>query len=187
MMPDVKTIKERRKLIGLTQKDLAMHTKVSQSFIAKVESGRINPSYNHARHILDFLESVETSKKNKIRARKLYQKKVFSVKTSDRVSYAVSLMKRHGISQLPVFRGRMHAGSITEKIIVEMVSGDIDCKQLSMARVSDIMGDPFPVIGQDTPINVISSLLQHNSAVLLSREGEISGIITKADIIKVIK
>ncbi|MCK4496763.1 MAG: helix-turn-helix domain-containing protein, partial [Candidatus Aenigmarchaeota archaeon] len=49
MLPEIKSIKNRRKLLGLTQKDLAKQAGVSQSFIAKMESGRINPSYNHVK------------------------------------------------------------------------------------------------------------------------------------------
>lgn len=187
MLPDVKTIKNRRKLIGITQKDMARHTNVSQSFIAKLESGRINPSYNHVKHILDFLESIESKNRDEMRARRLYQKKVFSVKTSDKIHHAVKLMKKHEISQLPVFRGNLPVGSITEKTIVELMSKGYDSRKLSGMRTSEIMTESFPVIGQDTPITVISSLLQHNSAVLLTKEGDIVGIITKADIIKVIK
>lgn len=37
-------IKKRRKIIGLTQKELASRSCVSQSLIAKLESGNIEPS-----------------------------------------------------------------------------------------------------------------------------------------------
>jgi len=187
MLPETKAIKNRRKFLGLTQKGLAKQTGVSQSFIAKMESGRINPSYNHVKQIIDFLDSLESKAKEETRAKELYHKRVFSLKIHDRIPHAVGLMRRHDISQLPVFRGSMPVGSVTEKGIVDLLSRGYDSKKLSRMRVRDIMEEPFPVISGETPLSIISSLLQHNPAVLLSRDGDIAGIITKADIIKVIK
>lgn len=187
MLPETKSIKNRRKLLGLTQKNLAKQTNVSQSFIAKIESGRINPSYNHVKQILDFLENLESREKEELRAKQLYRKRVFSLTTHDRIPHAVELMRKYEISQLPVFRDRMPVGSVTEKSIVDLMSKGFDSKKLSRMRVAEIMEEPFPIISQETPLSIISSLLQHNPAVLLSRDGDVAGIITKADIIKVIK
>lgn len=187
MLPEIRSIKDRRKRLGLTQKDLARQAGVSQSFIAKMESERINPSYNHVRHILDFMESLESRKREDLRAKKLYHKNVFYLKPQDMIPQAVRLMKKHGISQLPVLHGRMPVGSVTEKTILDLMSRGYDSRKLSRMAVKEIMEEPFPVINQETPIRAISSLLQYNPAVLLSKDGEIAGIITKADIIKVIK
>ncbi len=187
MLPDIESIKMRRKILGITQKDLARHTETSQSFIAKLESGRINPSYRHMKKILDFIESLEIRESEELRANEVYRKNVLSVSVGDRIPAVVRLMKKHGISQLPVFRDNVPAGSITEMSIVDLMSRGYDSKKLSVMRVSDIMGEPFPTISQNTPISVISSILQHNAAVLLTKDGGVTGIITKADIIKVIK
>jgi predicted transcriptional regulator len=187
MLPDVKSVKNRRKLLGITQKELAKQAGVSQSFIAKMESGRINPSYSHVKQILDFIEALESREREELRAKELYRKRVFSLNANDRISHAVQLMRGHEISQLPVFRGRLPVGSVTEKTIVELMARGYDSRKLSSMRVSQIMEESFPVISQETPISAISSLLHHNPAVLLSKDGNIRGIITKADIIKVIK
>lgn len=187
MLPDIKTIRTRRKVIGITQKDMARHTGTSQSFIAKLESGRINPSYSHVKKILDFIESLETREREELRARELYRKNILSVSASERMPAVVRLMKKHGISQLPVFRGKVPVGSVTEMAIVDLMSRGYDSEKLSGMRISEIMEEPFPMISRETPISVISSMLQHNAAVLLTKNREITGIITKADIIKVIK
>ena len=107
MLPDIKSIKMRRKILGITQKDLARHTETSQSFIAKLESGRINPSYRHMKKILDFIESLEIKESEELRAKEVYRKSVLSVSVSDKIPAVVRLMKRHGISQLPVFRNSL--------------------------------------------------------------------------------
>lgn len=56
MLPSLDEIAKRRKLLGLTQKQLAKIAGVSQSFIAKIESGKIDPSYSKAKAIFDTLE-----------------------------------------------------------------------------------------------------------------------------------
>jgi predicted transcriptional regulator len=187
MLPDLASMKKRRMLLGMTQKELAKHIGISQSFIAKMESGKINPSYSHAKKVLDFLESLESRSRDEFRARQFYHKKVLYLDVSDRVPVAVNIMRRHNVSQLPVFWGRRVVGSVTEKGIVDLVSRGYDSSKISRIRVSDMMEDPFPIINGDMPLSVISSLLQHKPAVLISKEGEIAGIITKADIIKVIR
>ncbi|MEM2547192.1 MAG: helix-turn-helix domain-containing protein, partial [Candidatus Bathyarchaeia archaeon] len=59
MLPSLDEIAKRRKLLGLTQKQLAKIAGVSQSFVAKVESGKIDPSYSKVKAIFDVLERME--------------------------------------------------------------------------------------------------------------------------------
>ena len=187
MIPELTSIRKKRILLGLTQKELARETGISQSFIAKMESGKINPSYGHVKKIVNLLEKLENSSREEMRARQFCRKRVISLDADDRISHAVELMRAHNISQLPVFRGKVPTGSVTERGIVDLLSRGYDSGKLSSMKVSEIMEEPFPVINGDMPLSVISSLLQHNQAVLLSMEGEICGIITKADIIKLVR
>jgi predicted transcriptional regulator len=46
------------------------------------------------------------------------------------------------------------------------------------------MEDVFPTVNEDTPITVISSLLQYSQAVLVTKKGYTRGIVTKADLLK---
>jgi predicted transcriptional regulator len=48
------------------------------------------------------------------------------------------------------------------------------------------MEDAFPQVGEDAPLSLISSLLQTYSAVLVARKGAVVGIITKADLLRII-
>jgi len=54
-------------------------------------------------------------------------------------------------------------------------------------RIRDVMGDILPVVGSEAPIPLVLSLLEHSQAVLVSRMGEIVGIITRADVLKLRK
>ena len=50
----------------------------------------------------------------------------------------------------------------------------------------EIMEEAFPQVGEDAPLSVVSSLLQYYPAVLVSRRGKVCGIITKADLLKML-
>ncbi len=59
MLPSVEEIAKRRRILGLTQKELSQMAMVSQSFVAKLESGSMNPSYANVKKILEALGSME--------------------------------------------------------------------------------------------------------------------------------
>ena len=49
--------------------------------------------------------------------------------------------------------------------------------------VKEVMADSMPVIQLETPISVITPILEHRPAVLVARKGKIIGIITKQDLL----
>jgi predicted transcriptional regulator len=60
-------------------------------------------------------------------------------------------------------------------------------KNESQARlVSEIMEEPFPQVGEDAPVSLLTNLLKFYSAVLVQRKGTIVGIVTKADMLGII-
>lgn len=48
-------------------------------------------------------------------------------------------------------------------------------------KVDSIMEPPFPILAEDTPIELASLHLQREEAVLVTRRGTIIGILTSAD------
>jgi len=58
--------------------------------------------------------------------------------------------------------------------------------QISALPAEDIMEEAFPQVTEDAPLSLISNLLQTYPAVLVSKKGEIVGIITKADLLRVL-
>jgi predicted transcriptional regulator len=48
------------------------------------------------------------------------------------------------------------------------------------------MEEAFPQINEDAPLTLITSLLQTYPAVLVSKKGNVIGIITKADLLRMI-
>jgi predicted transcriptional regulator len=97
---------------------------------------------------------------------------------------AAALMRKKGISQMPVSDGKKIVGSITEQTIVANFTPEQ--KKLSSLLVREAMGEAFPSALRTTPVSAIAALLHHYPAVLVMDKGEIAGIITKADLLKTI-
>jgi predicted transcriptional regulator len=184
MFPTLDDIAKRRRQLGLKQSEIAKMTGVSQSLIAKLEAGTIDSSYTKVKTIFDVLDRLEL--KSKIQAAKIIHNQVVSVQKEDPVSKVVNLMKDHGYSQIPIFDGRHSVGSISEKTILRQILLGKDLEQISKLPTEEIMEEAFPQINEDAPLSVISSLLQTYSAVLVCRKGEVIGIITKADLLRMI-
>lgn len=182
MLPEIEDVSKRRKRLGIRQRDLAKLAGVSQSFIAKLESGRIQPSYSNMRHILEILETKEHEEQ--VTAKDIMYKKVIYIEKSDAVSKAIRLMKKHGISQLPVFDDGKPVGNISDKILLDQIAKGEDMTYVSNQPVSSIMEESFPSIPENTPLISITTLLKHSQALLATKRGKVTGIITKADLLK---
>lgn len=173
---DLKDIKNMRKRFGLTQFQLAKKADVSQSLIAKVEAGRLDPTYTNAQKIFSALRSLTERQDEKVE--KIMTKKMISVTPDSDIEEVVKKMKKHEISQLPVIEKDKAVGQISETIILEaLMSGK---KHL---KAKDVMIDAPPVIGKDASVTVASGLLKYYPIILVAEKGKILGLLTKADII----
>jgi len=184
MLPSLEEISRKRRILDLTQKELAKLAGVSQSLIAKLESGKIDSSYTKVKAIFDALEQLEI--KREIQVKEVLHSNVVGVNKNAFVSEAVQLMKTRGYSQLPVFDGERVVGSISEKTILNQILNGKDLAQISLLTTNEIMEEVFPQVGEDTPLSLISSVLQLYPAVLVSKKGKVIGIVTKADLLKML-
>ena len=184
MFPSLEDIAKKRRLLGLKQAELAKLAGVSQSLVAKLESGRIDSSYTKVKTIFDVLDRLEA--KTRIQEEKVVPNEVIGIQKSESISKVVRLMKEHGYSQIPVFNGKQSVGSISEKTILRQILAGKDLAQISRLPTEEIMEEAFPQVSEDAPLSLISSLLQTYSAVLVARKGTVVGIITKADLLRMI-
>ncbi len=180
---DLDSLAKLRKRLGLTQRELARMSGVSQSLISKIERGRINPSYEAVKRILQALEIARAEKGAKLLAKDICTREVIRVEASDPLSKAIALMKRHGISQLPVLRNGSLIGSISESTIMRK----LEKIRSSEVPVEEVMDEAFPMIPEEASLNLVRQLLQEYPAVLLQKDGRITGIVTKADLFKVLE
>lgn len=184
MFPTLEDIAKRRRQLGLKQSELARAAGVSQSLIAKLEAGSIDSSYTKVKMIFDVLDRLEF--KTKIQADKVLHQNVITVQKNEPLLKVVNIMKECGYSQIPVFDGKQPVGSISEKTILRQIMAGNDLAEISGLPIEGVMEEALPQIDENAPLSLISTLLQTYSAVLVSRKGEVIGIITKADLLRMI-
>lgn len=180
---DLEALAKLRRRLGLTQRELARMSGVSQSLISKIERGRINPSYEAVKRILQALERARAERGVGLVARDICTRDVIWVEASDPLSKAIGLMRRYGISQLPVLRDGSLVGSISESTIMRKLERIRSVE----VPVEEVMDEAFPTVPEEASLGLVRQLLQEYPAVLLQRDGRITGIITKADLFKVLE
>lgn len=180
---DLTSLADVRRRLGLTQRELARISGVSQSLVSKIERGRINPSYEAVRRIMEALERARSERGKGLTAGDICTRNVIYVEAADPLGKAIELMRRHGISQLPVLRKGRVVGSISESTIVRRLE---EIKSLDIP-VEAVMDEAFPAIPETTLLDLLRELFQEYPAVLLQKNGRITGIVTRADLFKVLE
>jgi len=176
MRYELKEIRDIRKKFNLTQVDLAKKARVSQSLIAKIEAGRLDPTYSNAQKIFEALD--ELTQEHEAKAEEIMIKKVISVEINTRVQDVIKKMKKHGISQMPVMNKETVVGIISEAVVLDAIMSE-----KRFLDAGDIMKDCPPSIDKNANLSVVSSLLRYYPIVLVMEKGKLIGVITKSDII----
>ena len=180
MLPALEIIPERRRKLGLTQSQLAELAGVSQSYIAKLEAGNIEPSYTKVKALFEALDRLEQEKQ--VSAGQIMNRSVVGIQKVTTISDAIEVMRRNGFSQLPVMDGERSVGSISEGTLLDHMLA-VKKNESQAKTVSEIMDEPFPQVGEDAPVSLLTNLLKFYPAVLVQRKGGIVGIVTKADLL----
>jgi len=182
-LPDLSEIQKIRKKLGLSQSELARKSGVSQSLIARMEAGRIDPGYTKVLaifRVLDALHRMETP------VSEIMSAKVHGVSKSETLESAAAKMKKYNVSQMPVFENRKIVGSLSESTVLNQIASGAEIRDLSRRKISSCMEDPLPTVNQNTPITAVSPLLESSSAVIVVEKGRVTGIVTKADLLKML-
>ncbi len=187
MFPDISDIKKIRKKVEITQKELAKRTGLSQSYIARLENGDLNPSYENLKKIFSVLEyELEKREEREIRVKDVMTRDVIFVDYNESVDTAMRIFLKYGFSQLPVMKNGQVVGSITESVISSKISNGKSPSELKRLKVYEIMEEPFPIVGESTPIKIAAFLLKFYPAIIVTNGEKITGIVTKADLLKTI-
>lgn len=111
--------------------------------------------------------------------------KLITVQASDKVRYALQLMKEYDISQMPVMNENEIVGSLSENAVLTYILEN----PLNHAEkpVSDIMDDPFPMVDEDLAVSQLNKFITKKVPAVMSRDkaGNVH-ILTKYDILQMI-
>ncbi len=176
MIINGKLIKKLRKEARLTQKKLAELAGVSQAHIAKIEQGKVDPRLSTVNKIIEVL-----TEGRKRKCKDIMTKGVLFARPEDDVLKVSEIMVKNAISQMPVLNGKKVVGTITEESIIRNLGANV-----AKEKVKNVMDPPLPMVSEETPIEAVHSLLERYQGVLVAREGEILGILTRSDLLKTI-
>ena len=106
---------------------------------------------------------------------------VVSVTPGHTVRQALRLMTQHDVSQLPVMDGANCVGSVADW---SLSAKSLDDTKLLDATVGTLMDPPFPIVDEGQPVDSMAKLLsKSNPAVLVRRDGQVKGIVTRSDML----
>jgi predicted transcriptional regulator len=168
--------KKLRTDAGLTQRRLAELVGVSQAHIAKIENGRVDPRLSTVNKILQVLTEGEGRK-----CKDLMTPNVIFASATDNILEVSNLMIEKAISQFPVLQNAKIIGTITEETIIRNLHINI-----ANEKVERIMDLPLPNVSAETSVNLIRPLLEDNPGILVTKKGDVIGIITRSDLLKTV-
>ena len=107
---------------------------------------------------------------------------VVSVAPTDSIADAVELLRRYGISQMPVMEHGRIVGSLTENLLLRhLASGE----PLTSMVVGDLQGPPFRELQAAALAHEAYTLFSSGqSAVAVVRDDQLEGIVTKSDLLE---
>ncbi len=181
-LPSPDELKQKRIDLGLTQSDLAKRAGVSQPLIARIEAGDVDPRLSTLKKIIDVFNDIE---KEDVSLIDIMNTELISVSPYESIDKAVHIMEKHNISQIPVIEEGIPVGSISEDMIVRSMA-DKKTSVVSHMKVGDIMGDSFPTLSPNTDVKTASYMLEKHPAVLVLEKGQVAGVVTKYDVLKLL-
>ncbi len=179
-MDSLEEIRRRRQALGIPVRQVARAVGRSVATISRIERGRIRPSYDLAQSIFRFLEEQEGSAAPLLVAKDVMNPQPVTVMADSPLSAAITVMERHGFSQLPVSDGVRVVGALSEATVLRALADPRNRKR----KVRELKEPSYPQVGEEFPADLLATLLTRYPAVLVTHEGELSGIVTKIDLIR---
>jgi predicted transcriptional regulator len=181
-IPTPDEIRNRRESLNLRQTELARCAGISQSMVARIEAGSVDPRISTLNKIIGVLNAAGQKSTT---AAQMMHSPVLSVQPHDSIARAVEIFEKNNISQLPVVENGIPVGCISESVIVKA----IEQQRLHRTQpffVRDFIEPGFPTVPPDIDVETVIDILQQNHAVLIVDGGEVRGVITKHDLISLI-
>ena len=198
------SVKKVMSELGLSYERLARGLSVyeedlflNQSQVYKLLNGSRGINLDEAHAIIEYLLQYRSIVPSDSKAGDFGEGDIESVFDSEKLSMIAELMRKNGFSQVPVYNKETgkFLGVVTELSIINRMhnphtnNGHItNVGEFSEMTVRDAeIIEEIPKISTEIPLNKISQTLVHYPAIMLEKDGEICKIITRADLLKLIK
>ncbi len=106
---------------------------------------------------------------------------IFTVQRDAQIRAVVELMKREGISQVPVLERGHLVGIVTESSLLQKVLDD-GGSALEMP-ISTAISEDYEVVDPDAPVGLFNHIFSRGRVIIVWERGEVRGLITKIDVI----
>jgi cystathionine beta-synthase len=128
-----------------------------------------------------FLEDRTYSTARDIISHRKGSYQLVSTAKTDSVRDAIGLMNKTSVSQIPVMENAEVVGCLTDNKLLAKI---IDNPELKDAKVSDVMEESMKFVALDSTLDVLSSMVEKEKAVLVRDVNNQIHIITKHDILE---
>ena len=184
MLPGLEYIKQTRLKLGITQRRLASLTGISTSMINQIETGRCKPSYDTAKNIFEILSTLEGKSSKK--AGDICSRNIIFAQKDDSLYSIVEKMRLHFVSQVPIFEGQKIVGIVSEDSLAKRMV-EYDEKKLKNITIDTVMEPSPPLVDSGTPAKALVPLIRFAKCILVTEKGNVIGIITTTDILKMVE
>ena len=179
-MDHLAEIRKRRLALGISLGELAHAVGRSTATLSRIERGRIRPSYDLVQQILSFLEAQEGFAAPRLNVGDLMHGSLVTIESSATLATAAQRLEGGAFSQLPVVDAGRVVGSLSESALLRALAQPSPRRP----RVRDVLEAAYPVVDEGFPADLLPGLLGRYPAVLVAKNGELQGIVTKADLIR---
>jgi predicted transcriptional regulator len=173
-------IRRRRLALGIPLGELANAVGRSDATLSRIERGQIRPSYELVQKILAYLERQEALAAPKLTVGDVMHRPLVTVEPSAPLPTAAQRMEGGAFSQLPVVEGGRVVGSLSETSLLRALADPT----LRRGRVRDVLERAYPIVDERFPAELLAPILAHYPAVIVAQNGDLRGIVTKADLIR---
>lgn len=181
-IPTPEELKKRREDLGMRQSQLAVRAGISQSMVARIEAGSVDPRVST---LVKVIRALDSAGPRTLSAADVMHAPVTSVGPEDSILRAVAIMEQNNFSQIPVIDAGLPLGYISESAIVSVIEKQ-GLHRSDHYPVKNFMESGFPTVPPDMGVDTVIKILQDHHAVLVIGQGRVQGVITKHDLISLI-
>ena len=95
-------------------------------------------------------------------------------------------MRLHFVSQVPIFEGQKIVGIVSEDSLAKRMV-EYDEKKLKNITIDTVMEPSPPLVDSGTPAKALVPLIRFAKCILVTEKGNVIGIITTTDILKMVE